>query len=497
MSWNNVKLILGREVRDQLRDRRTLFMIAVLPLLLYPLLGMSFMQVMQFMQERPTKVLVIGEPDIELLDHLFEREKDEDGEPGELLKTTQGDLLFNYELFEAAEDRTAEQQAKLLPVTFKTLPTDATSSASAAEQFAAQQKEAKTIARRSDHEVVVLFPPGFAKRLAERSKSPPGTSADEADAINPFIFSNSSREKSKIAYNRVDRALNRWMERISDKVLEQHRIPITATRPFEVQTVDVAAKGHKHALIWAKLLPFVLLIWALTGAFYPAVDLCAGEKERGTLETLLSSPAERSEIVVGKLLTIMLFSVVTAVLNLISLGMTGTLILSQISQQIGPPPWDAMIWLFVALVPVSALFSAVCLALAAVARSTKEGQYYLMPVMLITMPLVMLPMSPGVEMTLGNSLVPVMGIVLLLRTTLEGDYVTAARYLIPALGVTLICCLLAIRWAIDQFNKESVLFRESERFDLNLWFKQLFRDREPTPTVAAAFLCGLLILMLR
>ena len=56
MNWSNVKLILFREVRDQLRDRRTLFMIAVLPLLLYPLLGMSFFQVAQFMRAQPTRV---------------------------------------------------------------------------------------------------------------------------------------------------------------------------------------------------------------------------------------------------------------------------------------------------------------------------------------------------------------------------------------------------------------------------------------------------------
>ena len=89
---------------------------------------------------------------------------------------------------------------------------------------------------------------------------------------------------------------------------------------------DVAEKDERDAALWSKILPFLLLIWALTGAFYPAVDLCAGEKERGTLETLLSSPAERIEIVWGKLLTVMLFSVVTAVLNMLSMGITGSIV---------------------------------------------------------------------------------------------------------------------------------------------------------------------------
>ena len=62
MNWTNVRLILAREVRDQLRDRRTLFMIAVLPMLLYPLLGMSFFQVAQFLREQPTRVLVVDLP---------------------------------------------------------------------------------------------------------------------------------------------------------------------------------------------------------------------------------------------------------------------------------------------------------------------------------------------------------------------------------------------------------------------------------------------------
>ena len=226
------------------------------------------------------------------------------------------------------------------------------------------------------------------------------------------------------------------------------------------------------------------------------MDLCAGEKERGTLETLLSSPAQRSEIVLGKLVTIMLFSAATAVLNLASMGLTGWLVLAHLPG-IGLPPWIAVFWLLLALIPISALFSALCLALAAFARSTKEGQYYLMPLLLITMPLAIMPMTPGVELTLGNSLIPVTNVVLLLRATLEGNYIEALRFVVPVVGVTLLCCLLAIRWAVEQFNQESVLFRESERLDVGLWLQHLRRDRQATPSVAEAVFCGVLILMIK
>jgi sodium transport system permease protein len=156
-----------------------------------------------------------------------------------------------------------------------------------------------------------------------------------------------------------------------------------------------------------------------------------------------------------------------------------------------------MVWLVAALVPISALFSALCLACAAFARSTKEGQYYLMPLMLVMMPLMMLPMSPGVELNFGNSLVPITGLVLLLRSVIEGQYQEALRYVGPVVGVTLACCLLAIRWAEEQFNRESVLFRESERLELGRWFKHVLRDRGETPSFAQAALCVAIILVVQ
>jgi sodium transport system permease protein len=102
-----------------------------------------------------------------------------------------------------------------------------------------------------------------------------------------------------------------------------------------------------------------------------------------------------------------------------------------------------------------------------------------------------------VELNLGNSLIPITGVVLLLRTMLEGEFWQALPFVGPVVGVTLACCLFAIRWAIDQFNSESVLFRESERLDVGLWFKHLLRDRDDTPSAVEAVFCGVLILLIR
>jgi sodium transport system permease protein len=284
--------------------------------------------------------------------------------------------------------------------------------------------------------------------------------------------------------------------------LHDSNLPLAAAKPVEFTPTDIAEPQQRSAAMSSMILPFVLLIWALTGAFYPAIDVCAGEKERGTLETLLSSPALRSEIVTGKLLTVMLFSIATSLLNLMSMGITGGLVIANMSapgiaEKFGLPPFVSFLWLVAALIPVSALFGALCIALASFARSSKEGQYYLMPLVLVTLPLVILPMAPGVELNLGNSLIPITGLVLLLRSLLEGNYTAAMPFVLPVVGVTLLCCLIAVRWAVDQFNKESVLFRESERLDLGLWLQHLRRDRGDTPSVSQALFCGVLILLIR
>ncbi len=360
------------------------------------------------------------------------------------------------------------------------------------------------------YDAALVFPPDFAQRLAayrtairDAAGKPPaaGSTSQTSSGKNPEIprpkiIYTTVNERSLLACTRLTAVLDRWTEEVGKTNLVAGGMPAEAVRPFAVESANLAGQSaSKSVNIWSRILPVLLLLWAMTGAFYPAVDLCAGEKERGTLETLLSSPAERSEIVVGKLLTIMVFSMVTAALNIVSVGITGSLIFRQMENFGGPPPL-AVLWLTLAVVPVAALFSALCLALAAFARSTKEGQYYLMPLMMLSLPMAVLPMSPGVELTLGNSLIPISGLVLLLKTLLEGSYMQALQYLPVVLAVTLAACWLSVRWAVEQFNKESVIFRESERFAVGLWLRHLMRDREPTPSVAEGLFCGAMILVL-
>jgi sodium transport system permease protein len=487
MSWTNIKLIYLRELRDQLRDRRTLFTIVLLPLLMYPLLAMVWCQMQQFLKERPSKVLVVG---VESLPQ----------QPPLLDDAAAAAPRFSTALC-------LDSEAALLSLEIDKRSAPGAAAQSLADVRAAAEREV-TAGR---YDAVVYFPPDFAHNIARfrREKSQVGAKqlqvADVDQVPQPEILVDSASDGSRLAMSRLDLILRRWREAIVQDNLRLSDIPLGAARPFEVVNTDVAENHRRRAALWSKVLPFVVLVWALTGAFYPAVDLCAGEKERGTLETLLVSPAQRGEIVWGKLLTVMTFSVATSMLNLICMGLTGSLFFMQVASampgpmmlDLGPPPLSSLCWLSVALLPIAALFSALALAIAAFARSTKEGQYYLMPLLLVTMPLMVLPLLPQVKLDLGFSLIPVTGVMLLLRALMEGEYLEALRYSPFVIGITGVCCWLAIRWAVQQFNSESVLFRESERFGVGLWLRHLVRDRQDTPSPAEAVACGILLLVLR
>ena len=481
MKWSNVSLIFSREMRDQVRDRRTLFTVVILPLLLYPVMGMALLQVAQFMRDYPTQVWVVGAENLPSENPLIVN--------GQI--SPQWASETERELLQLTVSDTDNEQFQMMVNDFRNKSGNETA-IKLIDQVIQEQMKRKGL------DLAVFVPKTIS---ASDDNSPDSTT--ELPAI--YIFLNSANDKSKIAQDRFERIANRWKTALIQQKLEDHQIAATLMQPFKISSADVAANSDKQAAIWSKMLPFIVMIWSLTGAFYPAVDLCAGEKERGTFETLLSSPAHRSEIAIGKLLTVMSFSIATSLLNLLSMGFTGLFVFTRLSSlgpgmgaaSIGPPPVAAIGWLLLALIPISALFSAMALAAAAFARSSKEGQYYLIPLMMISMPLMMLPMLPAAQLDIGTSLIPVSGLMLLLRGLIEGQYAEVLQFGGPVVAVTLVCCWMAIRWVVRQFNSETVLFRASERFGVGAWVRQVMHHRHELPSIGNALLCAIMILVVK
>src|SRR5262249_16160275 len=154
---------------------------------------------------------------------------------------------------------------------------------------------------------------------------------ERKEELQVDVVYDSADERSQITYLRLDKVLDRWRERIVARRLEQDRLPKAYTEPIKVKPVDVATDAELGGKLRARLFPLRLVMGGATGAFCPGGALCAGEKERGTMETLLISPASRAEIVLGKFLTVFLASVATALLNLVSMALTGLQLAHQVA----------------------------------------------------------------------------------------------------------------------------------------------------------------------
>ena len=314
------------------------------------------------------------------------------------------------------------------------------------------------------------------------------------------LHSRPDDDYSKQARNRLQPLLDNWKKELIKVRLARKGLPSAFDDPFQIMEPSSGIAGSRAEGIvdlMVRIFPFMLVMWSLAGALYPAVDVCAGEKERGTMETLLITPAGREEIVLGKFLTIWVFSAASSLFNLLSMGLTTWQFGAQLMH--GSLPIGALLWSVVLALPLSALFSAISLAIGAYARSSKEGQYYLMPLFLIIMPLIFLTLAPGVELNPFYSLIPVTGAALLMQRLMTATSLGQVPwlYFVPVFAPIALYSWLTLKWAIFQFHREEVLFREAERIEPRLWLKSLFREKEALPTTGQAFFCFGLLFCLR
>jgi ABC-2 type transport system permease protein/sodium transport system permease protein len=220
------------------------------------------------------------------------------------------------------------------------------------------------------------------------------------------------------------------------------------------------AAERQSGLSVAVFVPLVLILMTMTGAVYPAIDLTAGERERGTLEVLIAAPVPRVSLLFGKYVAVVTVAVLTALVNLTS--MTVSLLISGLSEQVFGPGGLRVLTLleiFALVLLFAAFFSAVLLVLTSFARSFKEAQAYLIPLMVVSLLPGLVGLWPGLPLSGGLAVVPLLNIVLLARDLLNerADPVNAVVVVIA----TLTYAVLAIAVAAQVFGAEGVLYGES------------------------------------
>lgn len=409
MRINIIKQIFKKEVVDILRDKKTIFMMIILPIILYPILIVGISQFM---------LMSMNSTQQEDINIAFNKKPDE--------------ILINS--INKSNDKRRKDNSEL--GSFKI-------------------KESK------DYENDLT-----------NGKIDAYIDITEKSGIKNFkVYTHSSKEASSMAKNEMIDVLDSYKEQLVENKISESGLDIKNTlEPISYETVDIAKNEEIAGHILGQILPFILIIGLLTGAIYPAIDVMAGEKERGTLETLFTLPITNLELVMGKYMAVSICAISSAILNVLSIFITlAYLLVSQgISSEMGIPNFNLsqmilpLITTLICICLFAMVVSAISMCICSLAKSFKDAQNYITPLMLIIMIPSYVSMVPNIALDSFTATIPVVNISLLIKSVLifESDISLIALVLVSNLVFVIISVLLLSK----MFNSEEILFGSGKNF---------------------------------
>jgi sodium transport system permease protein len=315
------------------------------------------------------------------------------------------------------------------------------------------------------------------KKLRAVVEIPPGFDAvlERGERATIKVFNYEGELRSDRAVSEVRRIFGAHAEKIVEARLAVRGLSLATIRPLEVRAENVAPPEKVGGNMIGGIIPYFFLLLAFTGAMYPAMDLTAGEKERGTMETLLCSPVARVDLVLGKFLMILTASLATVAFSLLSMLLTfsvgGGILAGRFSGggtaagQRMAEKFSSMTTLdpvgVVAVVgmvlPMIVLFAATLFTISLFAKSFKEAQSYVSPLIIVIIMPAGIGMLPGVELNARLALIPILNVSLASKELVSG--VWQWNYLALIFGSTCAYAAIALALAVRMFNREGVIFR--------------------------------------
>ena len=283
-------------------------------------------------------------------------------------------------------------------------------------------------------------------------------STNQMGAVEIYYKSSDLMSKAK---KRINNALDQYKNEVVAERLLRFDIDKNLLEPLQIIDKDMSTKKETIGKALGGLVPYMLVIFIFLGAMYPAIDLGAGEKERGSLETLLSSPATKFEITVGKLMVVSLTGLVSGLISVV--GITAPMyfidnipdqIKSTVLEIISPFMIISVIFL---MIPIAIFFASMLLSISFYARSFKEAQSLMGPLNIIIIVPLMLTLGPGIEIDHITALIPLINVGLLTKEILAGS--VEPIYFIETLSSLLFFAAIGIRFSVYWFNKENTIFR--------------------------------------
>jgi len=403
MSMRNIGIVYRKELTEALRDRRTLISTILVPLLLFPILSVGF-----------------GALAIELVGKAKE-------------ETPKVMILGGLDSPAIIEGIKKLEKIEVIPT---------------ADNWKDQiiNKEIRA---------AVEIPSGFQGDVA----------AQKTSAVR--IYNYQGEMKSEFASDKIDKYLKSYLDTIVKQRLAAKNLAESVLKPFEIKQENVAPPEKVSGAAFGGIIGYMVILLCMTGGMYPAMDLTAGEKERGTMETILSSPISRMHLVLGKFFLVLTAALATAALSVLSMGISFN-VLSKYTTKGGTPDPDAaalvlhlglktVLSVFIMALPIAVLFSAALMTIALFAKTYKEAQSYLTPMTFVVIIPAVAAMLPGVELTSRLALIPILNVSLLCKELVTDTY--HWNFIAIIFLSTCVYAAVALFLAVKMFQRESVLFR--------------------------------------
>jgi sodium transport system permease protein len=393
-----VATVFKKELIDTVRDRRTLMFMIVIPLLLFPVL----FKIMFSVQERHTKKAEQKTLRVALIDN--------------------GNAARLRDMLDARDG---------LKVEFD-VPVD-----SIRAFIAKDRLDGAFVVNGDFDEDIADFEPGRID----------------------FYFK--STDDRRIIQNRLRKIVDEYEKDILKARFEKLNLKDDVVEGIDLKSHNIATMKEQFGERVGGFLPYVFILFCFMGAMYPAIDLGAGEKERGTLETLLTAPVNRFHILLGKFGVIVLTGVASAIVSMIGLYVG----LRQ-SKELPPDTLDIIVkilgadtilLIFSLLVPLTVFFAGILLSVSLSARSFKEAQSLITPLNLAVIIPAAIGMVPGVTMNFVTALVPVLNVSLATKEIIAGTLNTG--YLILVYLSLTVFAVLSLWGSALWFRRESTIFR--------------------------------------
>jgi len=325
---------------------------------------------------------------------------------------------------------------------------------------------------KSKEVTIVPYAPNWKDQISNKEiraavQVPQGFQAALIEGQSPVvqIYFYEGELKSSFGRDHLKKAIEDYRDSVVKNRLSAKDLPASILTPFEIKQENVAPPEKVSGAGVGGFIGYAVILLCLTGAMYPAIDLTAGEKERGTIETVLSSPVSRLDLVIGKYLLVFSASLVSAILSVTSMGtsfailghshlMTNSEGAQSLNLNLG---FVSVVAVFFMALPLACLFSAVLMTIASFAKTYKEAQSYLTPLTFLVVIPAIASIMPGVELTPKLALIPVLNTSLVCKEIITGTYHWGSIVMIFL--STCVYAAAALFLAVKMFQREEVLFR--------------------------------------